>query len=340
VNEKVSLILTVKNEARTLERFLRSLEVQSRFPDEVVIVDGGSTDGTVDALLAFADTKPNVRVHVAEGASIAQGRNIAIEQAGGPIVAVTDAGTLLAPDWLAELVLPLELDPQLGVSSGFFVPGGTTPFERLLTTVITPQLPEIDPEAFLPSSRSVAFRKEWWARVGGYPEWLQHCEDLIYDMALKDSGAKFNFAPTARVTWSARKDLRSFSRQYYNYARGDGHAHLYARRHAIRYGSYAAGLILLSRAKKRPFAGVLLAVGMLVYFNKFFARVLRYPQEPERPGLHSLLLVPLIVIVGDIGKMIGYPVGLYQRWRAGDVANLESRLNRNVLPSATKHVRV
>ena len=44
---KVSLIATVLNGAEHIEEFLGSLEAQTRAPDEVVIVDGGSTDGTL-----------------------------------------------------------------------------------------------------------------------------------------------------------------------------------------------------------------------------------------------------------------------------------------------------
>src|SRR5690606_26325181 len=177
----VSLIATVRNEADSIEHFLRSILAQTRAPDEVVIVDGGSRDDTVARILALRARVTAPRIHVlrAPGANISQGRNIAIARATGPIIAVTDAGTALAPDWLEHIVRPLEADAQVAVSAGFFEPAGATRFERCLAVLITPQLPEIEPERFLPSSRSVAFRKEWWLRVGGYPEWLRHCEDLV-----------------------------------------------------------------------------------------------------------------------------------------------------------------
>ena len=47
---KVSLIATVLNGADHLEAFLGSLAAQTRAPDEVVVVDGGSTDGTASLL--------------------------------------------------------------------------------------------------------------------------------------------------------------------------------------------------------------------------------------------------------------------------------------------------
>ena len=52
-----------------------------------------------------------------------------------------------------------------------------------------PTRDEVDPATFLPSSRSVAFRKAAWAAVGGYPEWLDYCEDLVFDLSLRERGA-------------------------------------------------------------------------------------------------------------------------------------------------------
>jgi len=51
---RVSVIATVKNEAQTVHRLLDSLAAQTRPPDEVIIVDGGSTDETVEVLEEYA----------------------------------------------------------------------------------------------------------------------------------------------------------------------------------------------------------------------------------------------------------------------------------------------
>ena len=76
----ISLICTVKNEEDTTLDWLASLEKQSRLPDEVIIVDGGSTDRTVDLIKEFMrNSKLNIRLIVAPGVNIAQGRNIAIK---------------------------------------------------------------------------------------------------------------------------------------------------------------------------------------------------------------------------------------------------------------------
>ena len=60
---------------------------------------------------------------------------------------------------------------------------------------------DINPQTFLPSSRSVAFCKTAWEAVGGYPEWLDYSEDLVFDMALKEDVGNFAFAPGPSPTF-------------------------------------------------------------------------------------------------------------------------------------------
>ena len=107
---------------------------------------------------------------------------------------------------------------------------------------VLPRLGDVKPEKFLPSSRSVAFTKAAWQAVGGYPEWLDYCEDLVFDFALLEKYRPFAFAPEAIAHFRPRGSLKSFFRQYYLYARGDGKANLWLKRHLIRYGTYLVGL--------------------------------------------------------------------------------------------------
>jgi GT2 family glycosyltransferase len=321
----VSLVATVLNEASSITTLLDSIDAQTQHPDEVVLVDGGSTDGTAQILERWAADRPHTRVIAAPGANISQGRNRAIRAATGEILAVTDAGVRLDPTWLAELLRPFATDPTSDVVAGFFQADPHSLFEQALGATVLPTAGEIDPAAFLPSSRSVAFRRQAWETVGGYPEWLDYCEDLVFDMALRDAGFRFVWAPRALVHFRSRSSPATFFRQYFRYARGDGKADLWRKRHAIRYATYLVGLVFLGQ-RRHPLARTLLAAGGALYLGRPVQRLWRRkPASLAAAGRLAVAtaLVPAIRLIGDGAKMAGYPAGV--AWRIAGERDIAER---------------
>jgi glycosyltransferase involved in cell wall biosynthesis len=314
----VSVIATVLNEGPAIERLLTSLAGQSRRPDEVVIVDGGSTDDTYQVLQRWAGSQDlPLQLLQEPGANISRGRNLAIAAARGEVIVATDAGVRLEDGWLAALVAPFA-DGDSQVVSGWFVADPQGAFETAMGATVLPHLREIEPATFLPSSRSVAFLKSAWQAVGGYPEWLDYCEDLVFDLHLRDRYGPFAFVPEARVHFRPRGSLRAFFKQYYRYARGDGKADLWRRRHAIRYLTYLlAGPLLLGLALLySAWWWLALLAGLAAYLATPYRRLvplLKTLGPIDR--LKAVLWVPIIRVVGDLAKMIGYPAGLAWRWR-------------------------
>jgi glycosyltransferase involved in cell wall biosynthesis len=321
MNVSCAVIATVLNESGSIDDLLTSLAEQTRSPDQVVVVDGGSTDGTLERLLAWRG-RLALEVMSLPGSNIAQGRNAAIRAAREDVIAVTDAGVRLSPAWLAELLAPFESESPPDVVSGFFRADWRSPFELAMGATVLPERSEVDPARFLPSSRSVAFRKAAWEHVGGYPEWLDFCEDLVFDLRLKQLGFAFGWAPEALVHFRPRSSLSAFFRQYFLYARGDGKAGLWPWRHAARYAAYIfAALTLLSA--RNPLLMLLLASGGVAYVRRPYARLLpALKGQPRSSVVQAAALVPLIRVVGDVAKMLGYPIGL--RWRAARRSRRES----------------
>ena len=323
---RISLIFTVLNEAAALPRLLDSLAAQTRRPDEVIVCDGGSRDGTV-ALLR-AETRLSLRVIESPGANISRGRNVAIAAATGDVIACADAGVRLSPDWLEKITQPFQQESAQWVG-GFFVPDPRTPFEVAMSATVLPAVEEISAAQFLPSSRSVAFRKTAWRKTGGYPEWLDYCEDLLFDFALRDAYGPCIFAPDARVFFRPRSSLRAFYKQYYLYARGDGKANLWLKRHVIRYATYLIALplllagIIIAPDALRVACVVLLLIGAIAYTRSPYRRLsASWGALTNVDRLRAALLVPVIRMVGDVAKMIGFPVGVWWRSRHHPISNL------------------
>src|SRR5262245_65811777 len=114
---KVSMIATVLNADEHIGAFLASIAAQERAADEVIVVDGGSTDGTLDHLRGASDA---ITLIEEPGANIARGRNLAIAAASHDAIAVADADCAYGPGWLAALVEPLEAGAD--VSMGWTEP--------------------------------------------------------------------------------------------------------------------------------------------------------------------------------------------------------------------------
>jgi glycosyltransferase involved in cell wall biosynthesis len=327
---RVSVICTVLNEGESIRRLMDSLVAQLRQPDEIVIVDGGSRDNTVAVLVEYGNRLP-LRVLIEPGANISRGRNVAIGAATGDVIASVDAGVWLEPAWLTELVAPLahsersnqQRGPQPPVRdpqsvAGFFIPDTRSVFETAMGATVLPAVDEIKPDGFLPSSRSVAYTKTAWAAAGGYPEWIDYCEDLIFDFRLRDAVGPFAWAPKAVAHFRPRSTLKSFFKQYYRYARGDGKADLWRKRHLIRYATYLfvlPGLLALSLCHSPGWWLVLMA-GVLLYCASPYRRLRsRLADLSLGDRFHAILFVPVIRFVGDAAKMLGYPAGWIWRLR-------------------------
>ncbi len=228
---------------------------------------------------------------------------------------MTDAGVRLDPQWLEALIRPLA-DDAVAVSAGFFLPDPQTVFEVAMGATVLPAAEEIRIETFLPSSRSIAFRKRAWEAVGGYPEWLDYCEDLVFALALRAHGLRFTLAPEAIARFRPRRTLRAFWHQYFRYARGDGKAALWTKRHAIRYGTYGALIALVASGKRGKWLWPAALVAMIGYLRRPYKRLIpQLPKMSTPARIRAVLLVPIIRGTGDFAKMCGYPVGVLWRVR-------------------------
>ncbi|MCS7088213.1 MAG: glycosyltransferase [Thermoflexales bacterium] len=321
---KVSLIFTVLNERASLPELLDSIAAQTRRPDEVVVCDGGSTDGTLELLRA--EQRFPLRVIEAPGANIARGRNLAIRAAAHPVIACTDAGVRLHPLWLDCLCAHFTAHDNGCITphavAGFFVSDPRTTFEVALGATVLPAYEDVRIERFMPSSRSVAFTKAAWEAVGGYPEWLDYCEDVIFDLKLRRAFGEFVFEPCAVAYYRPRTSLRAFFVQYYRYARGDGKANLFLRRHLVRYSTYLVGVPLLALGflmgapSVKALSAALFLLGAAAYTRAPYRRLrLQGAHLPPLERAKATAWVPLIRLVGDLAKMLGYPAGVWWRLR-------------------------
>jgi len=224
----VSVAATVLNESDDIDTLVESLMRQTLAPAEVIIVDGGSTDGTWERLEAARAKYPTLVPIRDESCSlqrspgpIARGRNVAITAASSDIVACADAGCTYHPDWLVNLMAPLFAgDSQYSVGGSYIDSANSTVWDVASAPFFGVKL---NPDAATKSctARSMAFRKELWRRVGGFPEDVFLGEDTVFDSKVRKLVAPA-FPERAKASYRPRHTFRSALRQMVSYSVTDG----------------------------------------------------------------------------------------------------------------------
>jgi glycosyltransferase involved in cell wall biosynthesis len=224
----VSVACTVLNEADDIDSLVESLMQQTLAPAEVIIVDGGSTDGTWERLQA-AQSKFSTLIPIRDESCslqrspgpIARGRNVATAAASSDVVACADAGCTYHPDWLANLTAPIFAgESQYSVGGSSIDPAKSTVWDIASAPFFGVKLNSDTPTKSC-TARSMAFRKDLWRRVGGFPEDVFLGEDTVFDSKVRKIVAPA-FAEHAKASYQPRHTFHSALRQMIGYSATDG----------------------------------------------------------------------------------------------------------------------
>lgn len=314
-----SIVTTVLDDRNGLLALLDALAAQTVPPAELVVVIGGSTDGTREVLADWNGPFP-LRVIEAPGSNISEGRNIGIRAAAGERVACTDAGCRPLPGWIEAFDRAGEVD----LATGIYLVQGQTPLERALAVSLYPSPDEISDES-LPTrtwqrlfgrrfeadhatGRSMAFSKHAWEQAGGFREDLHAGEDIAFSQDVVRAGLEARLVPEAAVEWRPRTSWSSNSHMYRAYARGDVRVGGEAKRHVIRLATWIAGPLLVLRGGR---AGRLLVLlGAAGYVSLPMRRATRTGM-PVREWWR----IPLTIALKDLSQLIGAGQGLVDHAR-------------------------
>lgn len=289
---KVSFICTVLNEENSIKAFLDSIKAQTKKPDEIIIVDAGSTDKTNSIIRKYS----NIKLIVGKGLNRSQGRNLAIKTAKHRILAVSDAGCILDPDWLKNITQPF-VNPKVEVVAGFYQVKAVTIFQKCVAPFVAVMPDKLKLDTYLPSSRSLAFKKTAFLKAGQYPEDLNYCEDLVFAQNLKNK-SNLIVKPSAIVFWQMVRNLNDYYNQIKNYAAGDVQAKYYP--HLKKHLFVHLKLLLLISF---PF--------LLLFYPLWpIIKHYRYISHPL-----ALIYLPIVQLTTDLGIIMGSLYGLLKKRR-------------------------
>lgn len=197
IRGEYSVIMPVLNEADNIKYVLEAIENQSLRPYELIVVDGGSTDKTLDIINVYKrKLSYKIRISHSKEANIGLQRNIAIGKAKCEILLNIDAGTLPDRDYAANMIIPMLEDKAIDLVGGINYPIEQKPWSRSFS----PR------EHFVaskkPNGNAVAFRKSIAIKAGMYPEFISRAgEDTLFFYRYQRYSRKWLFNKAASVAW-------------------------------------------------------------------------------------------------------------------------------------------
>lgn len=225
----VSVVVPCYNERATIGLLLQALYDQThpRRDMEVLIADGGSTDGTRPAIEAFAGAHPDLAVRVVDNPAraIPAALNRAILAARGRVLVRLDAHAVPAPDYIERCLRALERTDAANVGGVWDIrPGGQGWVARAIAAAAAHPLGAGDAryrtrgaEGEADTVPFGAFPRLWLERVGLYDESLRSNEDYELNARLRQAGGRVWLDPAIRSVYFARATLSALARQYARY---------------------------------------------------------------------------------------------------------------------------
>ncbi len=181
---RISVVIPAYNEESYLPDTLASLGRLTRKPDEVIVVDGNSTDRTPQIA-----ERAGAKLLRIPKTTIGEAREQGLLHASGDVVATTDADTIVPRLWLARIEESIAPTHVVAVYSGYRVGDGWFPY-RFTVNVIHPPFFSLSRFWTRPIApgQNTAYKRDAAIRVGGYPVDFQSAEDIEIVYRLKKVG--------------------------------------------------------------------------------------------------------------------------------------------------------
>ena len=272
----VSVVLNLLNERRHIRDLLDSLVTQEG-PMEIVVVDAGSTDGTIEIINQYVTKHPEIRFFHHPGTR-GESTNFGISQAKGEAIATIGGDCIANPFWIAQLRKSLA---QFAIVAGRTINIGYHAFEDL-------ERVELYHRGFDVSypSASMAWRREVLEKVKGFDEWFITAEDIDLNFRAVSEGYALGYNPDAIVYHRTKGSFRGFFKQaFWN---GWGRKQL-TMKHGNLWPSYKPQRLLETSRSVWAVSRLLVAVlGYVLckFFEKPPERILanRLREEKEQPA--------------------------------------------------------
>jgi GT2 family glycosyltransferase len=271
----ISIVLNVLNEKRHMRDLLDSLVIQEK-PFEIVVVDAGSWDGTVEIVKSYMTTHPEIKLYHRPG-SRGESTNFGIMKSTGEAIATIGGDCIANPFWLKEIRRSLA---QYDIVAGKTINIGYHAFEDLERVELHHRGVDISHP-----SASMAWKKKVIEDVVGFDPWFVTAEDIDLNYRAVSKGYTLTFNPDAIVYHRTKGSFRGFLKQaFWN---GWGRKQL-TMKHGYLWSSYKPQRLI--ETSKSYWAVVRLAFALMGYLAcKFYEKSPYVPPDARKPRRFRLV---------------------------------------------------
>lgn len=308
---KVAIIIPALNEAEHIGALLRDFSRQGDAVVEIIVADGGSTDGTQGIVEQMARTDPRIRLIHNPARLQAAGFNLAAAQAATEvdILIRADAHADYPPDFVATL-----LDEQANSGAESVVNRlhsvGTGGFQTAVAAASNSMFGTGGaahrrgaPGCFIDHGHHALFDRATFLSLGGYDEGFVANEDAEYDVRLRATGGRIWFTNRADIAYYPRRDPRALARQYFRY--GAGRAQTLVRHgEPLRWRQKVPALLLAVLALSMllaPLAPALLAVPLAYACGVAIATLILIVQQRRLCVVGAVAALPIMHLAWGAG---------------------------------------
>ncbi|MCL4386723.1 MAG: glycosyltransferase [Cyanobacteria bacterium] len=197
---------------------MHNIENQSLKPNEVIIVDGGSTDKTIYEIEKFiSGTRLNVKFIKGGFPNIPEGRNIGIKNSSFENIVIADAGNIINKDYARNLIGTLS-KYKADLVGGIFYPVKHTKYANFFLVDWT----KTNWLTFLPSTRALAIKKTLAIKCGLFPEYVNSGDDTLFDINYRKKSKKWVFNKNIVTHWQTATTKNEFEKVVRSYGKADG----------------------------------------------------------------------------------------------------------------------
>ena len=197
---KLAVVSAVYNEEKHIGQMIESLMAQTRMPDEVVLVDDGSKDGTAQVIEQYAKRYPMIRLIRNSNQGPAASRNIGWRAVQADVAIFTDGDCVPDRDWIEKLMKYFISDDVAAVAGTYRTLNEENVLARFVGDEIAWRYRNVRGEVDAHGAYNLAIRKSVLEEMRGFDESYKAPSGEDWDLTFKISRKyKILFAPDAIV---------------------------------------------------------------------------------------------------------------------------------------------